>query len=296
MPSSTFRELVPSGHLACDPRRGGRRRARVLGRHGADAGARRARGGRRPAAQRGARRCPSRTCTCRPCTPGASRARPAARRSCSRTSTCASAPAALRQAREAFGGPVLAAVPGLRVAADLRRKREVVRAGLGQQPRARRGRCTRRRAPRPAPWPAARSRARRRARGSSPSDGVAQRLLAVAHDLLDGRRDGAHALDLDERDAARRRRGTRGRPARRRSAARARPRRARPRSGAARARGARAARAPAPRARAAPRRRAPWRSSWCTCSTTIVERLVARPAGRCGSRSSSSRTLVGPGM
>ena len=37
---------------------------------------------------------------------------------------------------------------------------------------------------------------------TSPSDGVAQRLLAVAHDLLDGGRDGAHALDLDERDAA----------------------------------------------------------------------------------------------
>ena len=30
--------------------------------------------------------------------------------------------------------------------------------------------------------------------------GVAPGLLAVAHDLLDGRRDGAHALDLDERD------------------------------------------------------------------------------------------------
>ena len=47
---------------------------------------------------------------------GASPARPAARGSCSRTWTCGSAPAALRQAREAFGGPVSAAVPGLRVA------------------------------------------------------------------------------------------------------------------------------------------------------------------------------------
>ena len=31
---------------------------------------------------------------------------------------------------------------------------------------------------------------------------IAQRLLAVAHDLVDGRRDRAHALDLHERDAA----------------------------------------------------------------------------------------------
>ena len=36
----------------------------------------------------------------------------------------------------------------------------------------------------------------------SPSAGVALRLLAVAHDLLDRRGDRAHALDLDERDAA----------------------------------------------------------------------------------------------
>ena len=36
----------------------------------------------------------------------------------------------------------------------------------------------------------------------SPSAALRSRLLAVAHDLLDGRRDRAHALDLDERDAA----------------------------------------------------------------------------------------------
>ena len=91
--------LVFSGDTALTP---------ALGEHAA---------GRRPAADARRRRCPSPRSTCRRRTPAASRARRAARRSCSRTSTCASAAAALRQAREAFGGPVLAAVPGLRVAA-----------------------------------------------------------------------------------------------------------------------------------------------------------------------------------
>ena len=72
---------------------------------------------RRPAAQRGDGAARSSTSTCPPCDAGRI-AREAGCKALVLTHVdVRERAAALRQAREAFGGPVLAAVPGLRVAA-----------------------------------------------------------------------------------------------------------------------------------------------------------------------------------
>ena len=128
----------------------------------------------------------------------------------------------------------------------------------------------------------------------SPKRRVAQRLLAIAHDLLDGGGDGAHALDLDERPGGRPRRGTRGRRARRRCGARARP----PSGPASITCGARsrwrAARAPAPRARAGRRRRAAGLVRVHRLDHDR-ERLAAARAVARGSRRPPRSRSVGPG-
>ena len=111
----------------------------------------------------------------------------------------------------------------------------------------------------------------------SPERGIALGLLAVADDLLDGRCDGAHALDLDERDAAFRIPAPEvdgadvgealaldhGEP------------------GLDQVRRAREVRVQLellPSRSSSASSLSAWRSSWCTCSTTIVS--VSSEAGR----------------